>query len=353
MADNGSDTIPATAPPLEATSARRQHTYSRLTTAIAVLALATAVYSLLRLDSTRDRVESVNDFARKLEADRAALLGDVKNLSARERRSTRDLDSRLDAMEDVPKQLQELILSVEQLRGRAEGPERAWSRSEAMFLLELAQRRLTLDRDVATAIVALESADMRLASLRDSTFAPVRQQIARELQALRSVPQPDVTGVLARLASAEEQALQLPVKGIVTTERKALDRSDLPEGMFARAWGIARRTLSNLIVVRQVDDRAGTIVTSEEALLRRQYLQLLLFSARAAVARHDAPAYRSALATARTALNEFFDLSDASAQALLKEMQALERIDIDPRLPDISGSSQTLQRLSPVRRGPE
>ena len=123
--------------------------------------------------------------------------------------------------------------------------------------------------------------------------------------------------------------------------------------MFARAWSILRRTLANLVVVRQVDDRAGRILTAEEALLRRQHLQLLLFSARTAVVRHDAPGYRSALASARRWLGEFFDLSDPTAQNLLREVQALEPLDVDPALPDISGSTRALQRLMPARPGPE
>jgi uncharacterized protein HemX len=125
------------------------------------------------------------------------------------------------------------------------------------------------------------------------------------------------------------------------------DRNALPQGMFARAWSMARNTLANLIVVRKVDDRAGGVVTAEEALLRRQHLQLLLFSARTAVARHDATAYRSALARAREWLGEFFDLSSPSAQALLKEVQALEPLEIDPPLPDISGSLRALRGLMP------
>ncbi|MGH8187781.1 MAG: uroporphyrinogen-III C-methyltransferase, partial [Steroidobacteraceae bacterium] len=195
MADIGSENPPASLP--EAPRPRRVHTYSRLTTTVAVLALAASVYALLRIDSTRDRIDTVNDAARQFETDRNLLQVEVKNLGDRTRRSTRELDRRVDALEDMPKQMQELLLSVEELRGRAEGPERAWSRAEAMFLLDLAQRRLTLDHDLQTAIVALESADMRLASLRDQTFAPVRQQIARELQALRSVRVPDTTGVLS------------------------------------------------------------------------------------------------------------------------------------------------------------
>ncbi len=353
MADNGSEIIPASGSTPEAPRARRPHTYSRLTTTMAALALATSIYALLRIDSTRDRLDRTNDFARAAQAERAQLRADLKSQTNRQRTSVRDLDRRVDVLEDVPKQVEELLSSLEELRGRAEGPERAWSRAEAMFLLELAQRRLALDRDVQTAIVSLESADVRLAALRDQSVAPVRQQIARELQALRSVRQPDTIGVLARLASAEEQAARLPIKGILATERRSPDRSNLPEGMLARAWALARSTFANLIVVRKVDDRAGSIVTAEEAEVRRQHLQLLLFSARTAVARHDATAYRAALAGARQWLGDYFELSNPGAQAMLAEIQQLEPVDIDPQLPDISGSARALQRQLPARRGPE
>ena len=353
MADTGSEIIPASGPAPEVPRIRRAHTYSRLTTAMAALALATSIYALLRIDSTRDRLDRTNDFARTAQAERAQLRADLKSQTNRQRASARELDRRVDTLEDVPKQVEELMLSMEQLRGRAAGPERAWSRAEAMYLLELAQRRLALDHDVKTAIVALEAADARLAALRDQTVAPVRQQIARELQALRSVRQPDTIGVIARLASAEEQATKLPVKGILATERRAPDRSTLPEGMFARAWAMLRNTLANLIVVRRVDDKAGSIVTVEEAQVRRQHLQLLLFAARSAVERRDSTTYRASLAGARQWLSDYFELSTPAAQALLDQIQQLEPIDIDPQLPDISASARALQRLLPAHAGPE
>ena len=132
-----------------------------------------------------------------------------------------------------------------------------------------------------------------------------------------------------------------------------MDRAALPEGMFARAWAMTRNSFANLIVVRTVDDQAGSIVTAEEAQVRRQHLQLLLFAARTAVERHDDTAYREALAGARQWLGDFFELSSPGAQALLEQIQQLEPIDIDPQLPDISGSSRALQRLLPARPGPE
>jgi uroporphyrin-3 C-methyltransferase len=352
MADPGPESISSSAPG-ESSRTRRAHTYSRLTTAIAVLALATAGYALVRLDSMRDKLDTASAAALAANADRDLLRAELKSQASRERQARRDLGRRLDELKDSPQQLQELALSVEELRGRAEGPERAWSRAEALFLLELAQRRLTLDRDVETAIVALESADLRLASLRDQAFAPVRQEIAKELQALRAVQLPDTTGILSRLISAEERAGAAPVKGILVTERNAFDRSSLPDGTFARARAMVAQTFSNLIVVRKVDNMAGSVITAEEALLRRQHLQLLLFAARNAVARHDEGAYRTALAGARRSLGDFFDLSKPAAQSLLTEVQALEPIDVDPTLPSVSASVTALRRMMPSRRGPE
>lgn len=352
MAASGPETI-ISSPPGDSSKGRRAHTYSRLTTAVAVLALATAIYALIRTDSMRDKLDVANQSVVAANADRELLRAELKSQASRERQAHRDLNRRLDEIKDAPRQLQELASSVEELRGRAEGPERAWSRAEALFLLELAQRRLTLDRDVETAIVALESADARLASLRDQAFAPVRQQIARELQALRAVPQPDTTGILARLLSAEERAGTAAVKGILVTERETFDRSSLPDGMFARAGAILAQTFSNLIVVRKVDDRAGRVITAEEALLQRQHLQLQLFAARTAVARHDEQGYRTALSAALRSLGEFFDLSQPTTQSLLDEVQALEPIDVDPALPSLSGPIDALRRMIPARRGPE
>jgi uroporphyrin-3 C-methyltransferase len=318
-----------------------------LTTAIAVLALATAGYALWRLDSTRDRLDQVNDLARKLEADRAALDAEVRAMDERARQASRDIAARIDALAPLSKQVQDLTSSVEDLHGRTEGPQRAWSRAEALFLMEIAQRSLVLDRDVTTAIAALESADSRLASTRDPGLTAVRQQLATDLQALRAVRIPDRTGLLTRLSSAEAEAARVQVKGLIAVERDSVRDENLPAGWFARAGAVLKNALGGLFRVRRVDERGGTVVTDDEQLVRRQHLQLLLFTARTAIARHDQATYRSSLAAARQWLIEFFDPAAQSTQSLLREIQMLEAVEIDPRLPDISRSTEALQRLTP------
>lgn len=317
----------------------------RVITAISVLALASAGYALLRLDQTRDRLDNLKDEVRVLTTSRELLRSELDAAVRREQRARRDLESQLATIKDVGGQLEQLGLSVEELRGRSQGPERAWSRSEALFLLELAHRRLIFDRDLATAMVALESADARLASLREPAVTPIRAQIARDLQALHAVRQPDLTGISARLASLDERAATLPVRGLVVMQREApSERADEEHG----SWNIIRTMLSRLVKVRRVDDRSGAIVSLEERDLRRQHLQLLLFSARQALLRHDAPMYRNSLASARQWLAENFNMKKAANEAVLAEIQALEAIDIDPSLPDISASVRMLQRVLPT-----
>ena len=348
MADSSLPELPAKSVlPGDPATHKRVHSYSRLTTALAVLALAVASYALWRLDSTRERLDQVNDIARSLEADRNALQGEVRALAQREAQRDREITARLAALDSVPKQVQDLSTALADLHGRSEGPQRAWSRAEALFLMEIAQRSLVLDRDVTTAIAALESADSRLASVRDPALTAVRQQLALELQALRAVRVVDRTGVLARLSALETETLRLPVVGILARESDAVADEALPQGFFARARAIIGRSLTHLIHVREVDRRGSSVVTTDEQLVRRQHLQLLLFSARTAVVRSDATTYRGALAAARQWLGESFDMAAPATQSILKEIQLLEVIDIDPTLPSISKSAESLQQLMP------
>jgi len=324
---------------------RRGHTYSRLTTAIAVLALATGVYTLLRLDATRDRVDQVKDSARTIQSENEQLRREVAAANTREQEALAELRRRTESLNSVPQQIEQLNAGVDELRGRTQGPERAWSRAEALFLLQLAQRRLELDRDVQTAIVAIESADARLAALRSDTFASVRRQIARDLQALRAVKEPDITGVLARLSTLEEQAQQLPVKGIVAQERRANVEVEVPQGVFARAWGLLRNAFTTLVVVRRVDVAEGSVLTQQEALLRREHLQLLLLSARTAASRHDGQNYRASLSAAQQWAGSFFDKDAPLTRSQLSEIKSLASIDVDPPLPNID-SAEMLRQMS-------
>src|ERR1043165_6355783 len=192
---------------------------SRLPTVLASLALIIACYALWRLDTTLDRLDRVSDLANRISIEQNAMRTDLTDAAARTNRLEDSFTGRTEELSRLPTQLQRLDGSLQELQARAKGPQRGWVKSEALFLLDAAQRSVAFDGDVPSAVAALESADGRLATLQDPALLTVRQQIGRELLALRAVPQPDLATVLLRLANAEEEAARIPIKGIVPENR--------------------------------------------------------------------------------------------------------------------------------------
>ena len=278
-------------------------------------------------------LRAVND---QLDARLQTLAGDLESSRSTWRAEVRGL-------REVPAQLDALSRSVEELRARTEAPQRAWVRAEALYLMELAERRLRLERDVETAIVALESADARLATLNDPAVREVRAKLALELAALRAVPVPDIADVLTRIGRLEDEVPTLPVIGMPASQA----RRDRPEaeapGMFERAWRRVRQALRDLVSLRRIEPATARLVTQEEESLRRQHLELLLFGARVAAMQPDGAAYAQSLRAADIWLRQYFDTSKPEVEAAAKELAALELTIIEPPLPAVGQAGRLLQ----------
>jgi uroporphyrin-3 C-methyltransferase len=233
--------------------------------------------------------------------------------------------------------------SVEDLRARTEAPQRAWVRAEALYLLELAERRLRLERDVQTAIVAMESADARLATLNDPAVREVRAKLALEITALRAVPVPDIADVLMRIGRLEEAVPGLPVIGMPASQaRREKPEAESP-GFFERAWRRIRQALRDVVSLRRVEPATARLVTQEEESLRRQHLELLLFGARVAAMQPDGAAYAQSLRAADLWLQQYFDTSQPEVEAAAQELGALELTIIEPALPAVGEAGRLLQ----------
>jgi uroporphyrin-3 C-methyltransferase len=314
-----------------------------------VLALAAAIYSVFRIDATTERLDTTRDALRTLESTQSTTRAELSSLAARANQADRELQERLGEIAKLPQQFGDLQGSLEELRGRTDKPQRAWARAEALFLLELANRRLKLDRDPATAIVALQAADAQLAELHEAGLASVRTQLANEIQALQTVPRPDLTGIEVRLERAERDARHLRVTGTVLGDPATRNETPLPDNGFMRAWEVVRRTVANLVTVRHLAGPADALVTVEQEMMRRQHLELLLYSARQALLRRDAAAYQAAVDGASDWLKQYFATDDTAVHNLEQVLRPLAQIDIAPALPDISASMQLLERSQPGR----
>ena len=328
---------------------------SPMLVAFAVLALLLAAYAHFRFEQSNNRTDRIRERLGELRAEQERLNSQIEALNLRLEASNDLLQDELRSLGEMPKRVGELGRSVDELRARSEAPQRVWIRAEALYLLELAERRLRLEDDLETAIAAMESADARLATLGDAGIVKVRSILDQEISVLRSVRQPDLSGIYTRIAELERTAASLPVLGVPVAAATRTRPADVPEGPIDRAAQRFSQATKDLFSLRRVDPGTARIVTQEEEALRRQHLGLLLFSARVAVMQQDAEAFRSAALAAETWLAEFFDTSDPQVVAAGEELAALALINIDPSLPPVGDAMRALQAVvgsSPDALGP-
>ncbi len=278
----------------------------------------------------------------KLLSDQEKLLSDQENQLAQER-------SRL---EEQNVRMQETLGAVHQRLARNSTE---WMAVEAQYLLQVANHRLRLEGDVQTAILALQSADSRLRETGDPGWINIREMIAAEISSLEAVEPMDWAGLSSRLSGLAEQVESLRFKGTETPvpapeEAEAAtspeDRSI--ETMLEEGW----RGFKCMVVIRQHGQPVTAMFPPDQQHFVYQNLRLQFEGARLALLRRNQPLFSTSLQTAEQWIQDFFDPDDAATQAMLDGIESLRPVNIDPDMPDISGSLVVLQeQLKRTRAG--
>ena len=242
----------------------------------------------------------------------------------------------------------ELRASVADVHKRVGASGNQWMASEAEYLIRLANERLTLARDIATAREALLLADQRLRDTGDPGWNTVRRQIARDIARLDRTNVPDTVGISARLSSLAEQVPQLRLAraalgGMAPSPAEQAKSSDRSE----RSWDTLLDDLwagfKSTVRIRRNDQPIQAMLPPEQQYFLYENLRLHLESARLAVARADDALYHDSLNTVSGWLDSYFDPGDQLTRSMSKRVRELDKIDIRPSLPDISQSLRAFE----------
>jgi uroporphyrin-3 C-methyltransferase len=261
--------------------------------------------------------------------------------------SSTTLGERLDALPGRFAALEERLDAVQGGSFDARGE---LLRSEAEYYLVVANSALTLTRDFETAVTALELADGRLAELGTPELATVRDAIAGELLALRSLRLPDIEGIVFTLGRLATRADELPLRADLPPNlRAAADPGLDAEPGLGRLWLAIKGTLLDLVRIERRDDPVPQALSAAERALARRQLQIELELARVAALRADEQAFMSGLEAAITILKRDFDAAAVDVEGALALLDELRSFETDPERPDISRS---LSLLREQRNGP-
>lgn len=232
-----------------------------------------------------------------------------------------------------------------------------WLLAEAEYLLRLANQRLNIERDVSGAIKVLQSADAVLADADDAGLYPVRKQLRDEILALQMIGDSDRDGLYLQLEAiinrvdGLEQAYFIKQNTATAKDTKKQDTAE-PSQIGAEAWWqLALTELKTLIVFRKLDAPVEPMLSPEQSFYLKQNLRLILEQAQLALLKKNQPLYRGNLSKASKWITTYFPMHETRVQVIHEQLNSLENKNIDPELPEISGSlNQLKQRIQLLYR---
>lgn len=268
-----------------------------------------------------------------------------------QRQSLEDQHRRLlEARENAKRTGEELYHSLAEIQTRLGGKEGQWRVAEAEYLLRVANHRLTLMGDPATAQEALKAADERLGATGDPGWNPVRDALAREIMQLTALPRVDQAGISAELAALSSQVESLPLlEEGVPLRRGRPERADTIQTATDEGFDIGKALddlwtgFKSMVVIRHHDQPISAMLPPEQRYFLVQNLRLKLEAAKSALMGRNQTLYSDNLDAAVEWTGSYFDLSDPAVAGFREQLQGLSKRRIAPDLPDISASLRALQ----------
>lgn len=242
------------------------------------------------------------------------------------------------------------------------GDVNAFPLAEVDYLLRLADTKLKLERNVANARLALDTAQQRLKVVGEAGLASVQTMLAEAIATLRGVQLPDITGLAHKLVDMEKEVGGLPlkidsgvpdIKNRVKPAASVAVSADTERSWWDRSTEAVWNQFKDIVVIRRVRSEAPPLIAMEEEFFLRQNLRLELESMRMALLRGDAQSYQDSYDLVRKWTETYFDTQDARVATFLSQLQALQTVQFNPYIPDLTGLNQAfrdaLSRRQPVR----
>jgi uroporphyrin-3 C-methyltransferase len=215
-----------------------------------------------------------------------------------------------------------------------------WLISEAEYLLNLAGQRLSLMRDVKTALTALKAADRRLSETGNPELLSIRKALSKDINQLEAVHQADLSGLSfklsAMLSDIDNLKLLTPKPEGTLSEQNISTAADIKDWkeLPAAMW----HEIQKLVVIREHNGPIKPLLAPEQNFFLSQNLKLQLEQARLAMLSGETQIYIERLNTAKSWITKWYDGNHSKTINLLAQLDNLLSQTIHPTLPTLNNS---------------
>jgi len=305
---------------------------------ILALAAAAAYYWWQQRDVERDYQDTIAELRQQIEtrASNSRLDSSLAPLKS----DIGGLERNLGELESGQQDLRKSAEKLYELYGRDKND---WQLAEVEYLMRVAQHRLILQDDFEGAAVTLQAASDRIALTGDPGLLPVRVRISEEIADLKTRKRPDLVGMTLILAQLARQVQTLE-PGFAPRVDDTATAPAAPQTRPPKDW-VERleRFVDSLVTIRYEDAPPSQIEAS--VINVGETLEDNLKLARWAVLERDPRQYATLIEQSLRLLREFYDLDNAANHDFMRQLQDLQKMQLRPEKPDITGSLRELQRI--------
>jgi len=314
---------------------------------IAVIALTLLGWQWLE---TRSRLSSVQEELAKRLAAGDVMTQESRTLVKQQQETLQTLQGKVGALESQLSQAQSQQLALESMY-----QELSRSRDERLLAeieqsLSIAAQQLQLAGNVEAALIALQTADSRLARAAQPQLLPLRKLINRDMDKLKALPIADISGIALRLESLVSAVDTLPLayeQRPAVTAKPVTRKKELAwwESLGAELWSEARQ----LVRVDRVDRSDPALLSPNQAFFLRENLKLRLVNARLALLSRDGRSFREDMRQSGEWLDRYFDSRAKTVQTAQSSVKTLAAIDIARDLPNLDETLNAVRNFKTAK----
>ena len=180
----------------------------------------------------------------------------------------------------------------------------------------------------------------------------MREEIAKEISAIKSVIVPDIVGIYASIQTMQDQVdklvLFLPYRGKALTTHAEVKEQP---GQTTEDQGLldsAMRQLEGIVTIRHTEHEVKEILTPEEAQFIQEQLRVKLEIVKISLVQHNEALFQSSLADAKKWTEQHFT-KNTDVDNFIAELDRFNNIKIRSQFPDISSSLKMLRDITKLR----
>lgn len=242
--------------------------------------------------------------------------------------------------------MQNLQATLEQVR---EQKPVNWILPEIKYLIQIADINLRINKDIPAALDLLQAADKKIAKFNNANFAQVRQALTNDIATLQAAQQINIADTIAQIEVLAKRIENQPIIPSAPYKKPSQAEPEIgtkaPQSLWQKFITVTGAKLKDIIVIRRLEQPMEPLPTLEEQAYLKQNIAFILEQAEWAVLHREAQIYNNSLGRAAKMANRYFAHNLAALNNVMKILQKLQKIDIDPPMPNISQSMQAIDEL--------